>query len=165
MRKLLDRYLFLLGLGAKDLGDSIKDRVNRGATPPAALKISLTGTRGKVTHVDRYIDLIGELLEFHLPQPIATGIAPTPIGGDQYCVRLWIIRLAHMPPPAPDGFDRTLGGVVIDPHTDPASIVRRIVHTIGTNLAQMLVRKIVCPDSLRLPLGLVVPPPIGKPTH
>ena len=70
-----------------------------------------------------------------------------------------------MPPPAPDGFDRTLGGVVIDPHTDPAAMLRGIVHPIGTNLAQPLVWKIVGPYAFRLPLGLVVPSAIGKRAH
>ncbi len=70
-----------------------------------------------------------------------------------------------MPPPAPERFDRKLCGVVIDPHTHPAVIVGRIVHAIRTNLAQFLVRKIVRLDKLWLPLGLIVPAPIGKLTH
>ncbi len=74
--------------------------------------------------VDRDPDLIGELLEFDLPQPIATGIAPPAIGRDEDRVGLRIRPLAHMPPPASDGCHRKLGGVVIDPHTDPAPIVR-----------------------------------------
>src|SRR5438132_4170156 len=70
-----------------------------------------------------------------------------------------------MAPPAADGFDRKLGGVVIDPHTDPAVIVRRIVHSIGTNLAQLLIREIVSLDECWLRLRLIVPPPIGKLAH
>jgi hypothetical protein len=34
MRQLLDRSRFLLGLGAKDLGDYIKDGCKRGAATP-----------------------------------------------------------------------------------------------------------------------------------
>jgi hypothetical protein len=70
-----------------------------------------------------------------------------------------------MPPPAPDGCNRTLGGVVIDPHTDPATIVRGIVHPIGTNRAQLLVRNIVGAYAFRLPVRLVVPSAIGKRAH
>jgi hypothetical protein len=70
-----------------------------------------------------------------------------------------------MAPPAADGCDRTLGGVVIDPHTDPAVIVRRIVHSIGTNLPQLLIRNIVALDEFWLPLRLRVPPPIGTLAH
>src|SRR5438034_3751842 len=127
--------------------------------------IPLAGPRRKVPDVERQTDLVGELLEFDLPQPIATGIAPPTIGRDEDGVGLRIRHLAHMPPPAPDGFDRKLGSVVIDPHTDPAAIVRWIVHPIGTNLAQLLVRKIVGTSAFRLPLRLVVPSPIGKPAH
>src|SRR5712691_3705893 len=103
--------------------------------------LPLPGPRRKVPDVDRDTDLIGELLEFYLPQPIATGIAPPAIGRDEDRVGLRIRHLAHMPPPAPDGFHRTLGGVVIDPHTDPAAIRRGIVPPIETHLAQLLVRK------------------------
>ncbi len=51
---------------------------------------------------------------------------------------------------------------MINPHTDPAVIVRRIVHPIGTNLPQLLVRKIVGMDVFRLPFRLIVPSPIRK---
>src|SRR6266853_4409539 len=87
-------------------------------------RIPLPGPRRKVPDVDRDPDLIGELLEFDLPQPIAPGIAPPAIGRDEDRVGLRIRPLAHLPPPAPDGFHRKLGGVVIDPYTDPAAIVR-----------------------------------------
>src|SRR6266566_6392400 len=127
--------------------------------------VPLTGPRRKVPDVDRDPDLIGELLEFHLPQPITTGIAPPAIGRDEKRVGLGIRHLTHMPPPASDGFDCKWGGVMIDPHTDPAAIVRWIVHPIGTNLAQLLVRKIVGLDAFRLPFGLVVPSSIGKLAH
>src|SRR5262249_28243321 len=127
--------------------------------------VPLTGPRRKVPDVDRDTDLIGELLEFDLPQPMATGIAPPAIGRDEDRVGLRIRHLAYMPPPASDGCHRKLGGVVIDPHTDPTAIVRGIVHPIGTNLAQLLVRKIVGPDAFRLPVWLVVPSPMGKWAH
>src|SRR6266536_1400672 len=127
--------------------------------------IPLPGPRRKVPDVDRDTDLIGELLEFHLPPPMATGIASPAIGRDEERVGLRIRPLAPMPPPASERFDRTLGGVMIDPHTDPAAIVRWIVHPIGTHLAQLLVRKIVGLDAFRLPFGLVVPALMGKLAH
>jgi hypothetical protein len=125
----------------------------------------LTGPRRKVSDVERDPDLIGALWEFDFPQPLATGIAPPAIGRDEDRVSLRIRPLAHMPPPAPDGFHRKLGGVVIDPHTDPTAIVRWIVPSIGTNLAQWLVRNIVGPYAFRLPVRLGVPSPIGKRAH
>src|SRR5712691_6978472 len=101
--------------------------------------IPLTGPRRKVPDGDRHPDRIGELLECYFPQPIATGIAPSAIRRDEERVGLGIRSLAYMAPPAADGCDRTLGGVVIDPHTDPAAMVRRIVHSRGTNLPQLLI--------------------------
>ena len=44
-------------------------------------------------------------------------------------------------------------------------MLRGIVHPIGTNLAQLLVWKIVGPYAFRLPLGLGVPSAIGKRAH
>lgn len=127
--------------------------------------LPLTGPRRKVPDVDRDTALIGELLACSLPQPIATGIAPPTIGRDEDRVGLRIRHLAPMPPPAPDGCNRTVGGVVIDPHTAPAAMVRWIVHPIGTHRAQLLVRTIVGTDAFRLPLRLVVPSPIGTRAH
>ena len=127
--------------------------------------LPLAGPRRKVPDVERQTDLVGELLEFDLPQPIATGIAPPTIGRDEDGVGLRIRHLAPMPLPAPDGFDRTLGRVVIDPHTHPATMVRGIVHPIGTNLPQVLVRKIVRPYAFWLPLWLGGPSPIGTRSH
>ena len=124
--------------------------------------IPLTGPWRKVPHIDRDTNLIGQLLKFHLPQPIAAGIAPPAIGGDEQRAGVGIRHLAHLPPPASDGCDGKLGGVMIDPHTDPALVVRRIVHPIGTNLPQFLVRKIVGMDVFRLPFRLIVPSPIRK---
>jgi hypothetical protein len=43
--------------------------------------------------------------------------------------------------------------------------VRWIVPSIGTNLAQWLVRNIVGPYAFRLPVRLGVPSPIGKRAH
>src|SRR5712691_3757597 len=45
--------------------------------------LPLPGPRRKVPYVDRYPDLIGELLEFHFPQPIATRITTPAIGRDE----------------------------------------------------------------------------------
>ena len=78
---------------------------------------------------------------------------------------MWIACFTHVVPPAPDRFDRKLGGVVINSDTDPAPIVRQIVNPIGANLAELLVRKIVGTYALRLPLGLVLTSPIGEWTH
>jgi hypothetical protein len=127
--------------------------------------IPLTGPWRKVPHIDRDTNLISKLLEFHFPQPIAAGIASPAIGRNEERLSLGIRYLAHLPPPASDGGNGKLRGVVIDPHTDPAVIVRRIIHPIGTNLAQLLVRKIVGLDAFRLPFRLIVPPPIGKLAH
>src|SRR5216117_1774423 len=65
--------------------------------------IPLAGPRRKVPDVERQTDLVGELLEFDLPQPIATGIAPPTIGRDEDGVgsnasrnRLWKVELQQL---------------------------------------------------------------------
>ena len=45
--------------------------------------VPFVGAGRKVTHVDRHARLVRELLQFHLPKPIAAGVAPAPIGRDQ----------------------------------------------------------------------------------
>src|SRR5260370_7919464 len=127
---------------------------------PMLDRIPLTGTWRKVPHIDRDTNLIGQFLKFPLPEPIAAGIAPPAIGGDEQRAGVGIRHLAHLPPPASEGCDGKLGGVVINPHTDPAVIVRRIVHPIGTHLPQLLVRTIVGMDVFRLPFRLILPPPM-----
>src|SRR5207237_4701817 len=52
--------------------------------------LPLPGPRRKVPDVDRDPDLIGALLEFDLPPPMATGIAPPAIGRDEDRVGLRI---------------------------------------------------------------------------
>src|SRR6266478_4398743 len=75
---------------------------------PMLDRIPLTGPWRKVPHIDRDPNLIGQLLKFHLPQPIAAGIAPPAIGGDEERAGVGIRHLAHLPPPASDGCDGKL---------------------------------------------------------
>lgn len=127
--------------------------------------IPLPGPRRTGPDGARATDLSGELGAFSLPQPIATGLAPPASGRDEDRGGLRIRHLAPMPPPAPEGCDRPMGGVVIAPHTAPTAMVRWIVHPIGTNLAQGLVRKSVGPYTFRRPWRLGVPAPIGQRAH
>ena len=63
------------GLAAPVLGDPTKHAMFD--------LIPLAGSRRKVTDTDLQIDLIRQLLQCVLPQPVAARIAATPIGGDQ----------------------------------------------------------------------------------
>jgi hypothetical protein len=132
---------------------------------PMFALMPLAGPRRKVPDVERQTDRVGELLACDRPQPMAPGSAPPTIGREEDGVGLRRHHLAPMPPPAPDGGTRQWGRVVIDPPTHPATIVRGIVHPLGTHLPQVLVRKIVRPYAFWLPSWLGVPSPIGTRAH
>src|SRR5260370_38736097 len=86
--------------------------------------IPLTGPWRKVPHIDRDPNLIGQLLKFHLPQPIAAGIAPPAIGGGEQRRGGGLPPPAPLPPPPAEGCDGKFGGVAVHPHTDHTRIVR-----------------------------------------
>src|ERR1700704_1839554 len=76
--------------------------------------VPLAGPRRKVPDVERQTDLVGELLECDLPQPIATGIAPPTIGRDEDGVGLRIATLPIFPQQPRVGANRKWGRVVLD---------------------------------------------------
>jgi hypothetical protein len=67
-----------------------------------------------------------------------------------------------MAPPAPDRFHGKLGGVVIDPNTDPTGVGRHIIDPIRNDLAQLLVGKVVDPYRLGFTLGAPLPATISE---
>src|SRR5260370_40265857 len=88
---------------------------------PMLDRIPLTGPWRKVPHIDRDTNLIGQLLKFHLPQPIAAGIAPPAIGGGEERAGVGVHPPAPLPPPAPAGCGGQLGGGLVKPHPTPTA--------------------------------------------
>src|SRR5260370_36924555 len=87
---------------------------------PMLDRIPLTGPWRKVPHIDRDTNLIGQLLKFHLPQPIAAGIAPPAIGGGEPRAGLGRRPPSQLRPPTAGGGGAQHGAVMIHPPTDPA---------------------------------------------
>src|SRR5512144_3171251 len=75
--------------------------------------VPLARSRRKVADVDREVELVGEPLQFGLPQAGPVAVASAGIGGDEDLAR---IRIARRSDPAPPRFDRRpgdYGGVVV----------------------------------------------------
>jgi len=101
--------------------------------------------------------LIGEALQFALPQLNPHAVGPAAIGGDGQTVRSGIARLAQLLPPTPDAFHREGRSVGIDTDTDPAVIGRDVIHTIGSDLAEFRQLEVVHPDRLGILLTTQLP--------
>src|SRR5215471_4466389 len=125
---------------------------HQGSAPPVLRNVAkhavldlvpLAGPRRKVTHRNPQPDIIGQLLQLHLPQAVAAPVGTAPIGGDQQTLRTRIDSAAHVVPPSPDRFHGELGCVVIDSNAAPARVSRHIIDPVGNDLAQLLVGKVV----------------------
>lgn len=86
---------------------------------------------------------VGQVLQTELPQVEGVAVAAAGIGGDQQPGGLGIGRLPHLPPPAPDRLDGTIGRVVIRPHADPAAVVRQLVDAIRDRLGLIRTPKVM----------------------
>src|SRR2546428_3550509 len=76
---------------------------------PMLDRLPLTGPWRKVPPIDRDTHLIGQLLQFHLPQPMAAGMAPPAIGGEEERRGGGVRPLVPPPPPAAGGWRRKKG--------------------------------------------------------
>ena len=127
--------------------------------------VPFTRARGQMTDRQPQPCLIGQLLQFGLPQPGAHPIAAPAVRNEQQFCRLRVGALAHLPPPPPHRLDSKFRRVMVRPHTDPAGVSRYIVDPIRDRFAQRLIWKVVYPDVFGLALGLPLPPAIFEVTH
>src|SRR5664279_6595307 len=88
---------------------------------------------------DRYrkAGLVGEALQFPLPQFDPGTVAATTVRGDRQAGGVWIARVAKLLPPAPDALDREGRGVGIDADADPSMIGSDVIDAIGGHLAEL----------------------------
>ena len=70
----------------------------------------------------------------------------------------------HPLPPVRQAGHGNVRRLMIDPDADPATVLRQVIDTRGQRFAQVLVQKVMHPDSLGSALGLVLMPTIGKVT-
>jgi len=115
--------------------------------------VPLAGAGWEMANGDRDPELVGEDLQFTLPQTQTCAVAATAIGVDQQPRRGGIASCAEFVPPAPDALDGEGGGIVIDAEIDPSGIGGDVVDAIGHCLAELRDEEVMHPDRLGLPLG------------
>ena len=127
--------------GGRGGGDQLDDGAAAGewsATPvlgdvteQAVLDLVPLGGPGWVmANGDGEPGLVGEFLEFQLPQAHAHAVGATTIGRNHQALGIGIALATHRLEPTPDCVDRELGGIVIDADVHPAGIVGEIVDAI-----------------------------------
>src|SRR5271163_1215497 len=116
--------------------------------------VPLAGAWREVTDAYAQPSRVGEALQLHAPQSRAGRVAPAAVGGDQQIGGIGVGFLAHLTPPAFEGRDRKLRGVVVDADADPSLVARGVVDAVRNDFAQLLVDEVVHAHGLRLALAL-----------
>ncbi len=83
------------------------------------------------------------LLKLFLETPQAIAVTPAGVSQDQQFARLSIVLAAVSKPPLPDRIDGKLGRVGRNANMNESMVAAHIVHTIGSRLAQSILREIV----------------------
>ena len=83
------------------------------------------------------------LLKLFLETPQAIAVTPAGVSQDQQFARLSIVLAAVSKPPLPDRIDGKLGRVGRNADMNESMVAAQIVHTIGSRLAQSILREIV----------------------
>src|SRR5271157_3675806 len=110
------------------VGDEVHDHLVTGqrSAPPvlgdeaeeAMLDlVPLARSGWEVTDTKDQARVVRQALQRHLPQTIATAVAPSAVGCDHQLGRPGIPRAPHLTPPTTDTGCSELRRVVIDPHT------------------------------------------------
>jgi hypothetical protein len=84
--------------------------------------VPLARARGQVADTDAQTAVIGEALQFPLPQPSAGAVAAATVGGDQQFLGLRIHGRAHLEPPGMDRRHREGRRVMVHADADPADV-------------------------------------------
>src|SRR6478752_9053781 len=99
--------------------------------------VPFTGAGRQMVHGDGDPELIGQHLQFPLPQAHAVAIAAAAVGIDQKSLGSGITSGTEQVPPAPYARNRKRGGVVADPEVDPSIIGGDVVDAIRCYLAEI----------------------------
>src|SRR4030042_2863683 len=111
------------------------------AKHPVFYFVPFAGARWKMTDMDHHRQLIGQPLQFNLPQLHPKTVAPATVRCDKQFLGLGVYQAAHCIPPSTDGFDCKSSRVMGDANTHPALILKNVIHTVGNHLDKALVSK------------------------
>ena len=102
--------------------------------------------RRKMADRQRQARLIGQTLEFQLPQPMAIPVATPTIGGDHKTLGSGIQAATFRTPPAPNRGNRELSGIMVGTHYDVTTVTRQIVDAVGIGSRYIRMREIMTRD-------------------
>src|SRR6516164_5383071 len=88
------------------------------------------GAGREVADHDVQAGLAGQLAQAGLPGPGPVAVRSAGIGGDQQHPGTGVVVPAAGGPPAAQGLDRELGGVVIDPDADPPGVTGQVIYPV-----------------------------------
>jgi hypothetical protein len=102
---------------------------------------------------DRRTGLVGELLQFHLPEPNLRAVGPSAIAGDHQATGGRLGLASHCRAPTANGIDGEWGGVVINADADATGVRADVVNSVRNGLAEFLVDEVVHVDLSGQPWG------------
>src|SRR6266851_9185359 len=105
--------------------------------------VPLAGSGRVVTHRDRCLELVGQLLEMKLPGAEPIAVTPSGIGTDQQALGLWITPSSEHPPPPPDALDGELRRIVSHPNVHQRPVRGDVVSPIWNRLAPAEMREVM----------------------
>lgn len=120
--------------------------------------IPLAGPRRKMTDCDLQTCLVGQFLQFNLPQPKPVSIASAGVGADQQPGSVPVVFPTHAVPPTTNAFHREARRVMITPHVDPTLISAHVIDPIGNRFALVRIWKVMGLDWFWLARGLPFAP-------
>src|SRR5450631_396922 len=118
--------------------------------------VPLRRARRIVMNVEHETRLVGELLQFDLPQPDTRSIRAAAIGSDRQLAGFRVALAPHRVEPAADGGDGKLSRIACDPDAHPACIGANVVHAIRYDFAEFLVLEVVHLHAPRIAFRAVV---------
>jgi hypothetical protein len=95
--------------------------------------IPFAGARWKMTEMEGQSGLIGKFLQFELPESVAVAIAAPTVSGNHQMLTARILNLSSLLPPALNGFNRKLNGIVFNPHIHPTLVLSEVIDAIGNH--------------------------------
>ena len=97
--------------------------------------VPFAGARRQLADADGKAELIGQFLQFQLPQPHARAVAAAAIGCNHERFGVGITRFSHVFPPGADGIGGK-GRVIVNADADPANIVATVIDPVRCRASQ-----------------------------